>query len=130
MANIEEVKALVEEYQFKYRHPTLERFAFLDKYYLKTDNPVCTPLAEKNGVYVILKENSIIYIGKSSSRNKGIWHRIYDHIYSSRRSSWSHEATHYIAWAVPDDSFFEASALEEFLIFRLKDQLPVNKVGM
>ncbi|MFM5138412.1 hypothetical protein [Aeromonas rivipollensis] len=129
MANINDVKAIVKEYEINYRHPKLDPFIYLDEFDLMNDNPACPAEAEKKGVYVIFNGDDIIYIGKSSSQNKGIWHRIVDHIYSSRKSNWASEATHFVAWAVPDDSFFEASALEEFLIFKMKNNLPYNTVG-
>lgn len=42
---------------------------------------------------------------------------------------WSLPPTHFVGWAVPRESFFEASALEEFLIDVMRDSLPDNKVG-
>lgn len=129
MITLDKVKILVQEYQVKYRNPSQEPFDYIEHCDLITENPECPKLAARKGVYVIMKDDYVLYIGKSSAQRKAIWHRIFDHIYSSRPSSWANEATSFVGWAVPDDSFFEASALEEFLIFKLGNNLPNNRVG-
>ncbi|CAG8999840.1 MAG: hypothetical protein CENE_01823 [Candidatus Celerinatantimonas neptuna] len=129
MITLDKVKDLVREYQTKYRNPALKPFDYIERFNLVTKTPVCPELAAKKGVYVILQNDTVLYIGKSSAQKKAIWHRIVDHMYSSKPSSWAKDATHFIGWAVADDLFFEASALEEFLIFKLRDSLPNNCVG-
>lgn len=130
MKQIEILKQLIKEYDEKFRHPSLEKFAFIEPYHFPAINPVCSPLAAKKGVYIIFnKLDQIIYIGKSSAQKKAVWHRIYDHIYSSKKSYWYSDASYFCGWAVPDESFFEATALEEYLIFKLRESLPNNRIG-
>lgn len=129
MAKLNDIMDLVREYEFKIRHPDLEPFTFIDKFDLKVKDPVCPVDAARSGVYAIFSGEDLIYIGKSSSRKKAIWHRIVNHIFSSKKSVWYSEATHFVGWAVPDESPFEASALEEFLISRFKKDLPNNRIG-
>ena len=127
---LDDIKKLVIEYESKYRNPSLEPFIFIEKFNLVTENPKCPPIAAKKGVYAIFnKDDEIIYLGKSSAQKKAIWHRINDHIYSAKKSAWFSEPRYFCGWAVPDESFFEASALEEFLIFKLRNKLPNNRVG-
>jgi hypothetical protein len=49
-----------------------------------------------------------------------------DFTYGGSKYTWTKEPTHFVAWGIPDESFFEASALEEFLIDRLQNELPDN----
>jgi len=128
MATLEDVQSLVTFYEKTYRHPDLAPFDFINPVKLG-ENPICPPKAARSGVYIIFSGKELLYIGKSSSKNKAIWHRIVDHIYSNRKSKWYAEATHFVGWAVLDDSPFEASALEEFLIFKLRNTLKYNTVG-
>ena len=129
MAKLNDLMDLVRDYESKIRHPDLERYTFIDKFDLRAKDPVCPVDAARSGVYAIFSDEDLIYIGKSSAHNKAIWHRIVDHIFSTKKSVWWSEATHFVAWAVPDESRFEASALEEFLIYRLKKELPNNRLG-
>ncbi|MDW3058299.1 hypothetical protein [Vibrio sp. 1978] len=129
MARLDDLIELVDEYQVRFRHPDMMPFTFVPEFDLNVIDPVCPVNAAKKGVYVIFCGERVIYIGKSSAQKKAIWHRIVDHIYSSKKSKWSDQATHFVAWAVPDETFFEASALEEFLIYRLKSELPNNRIG-
>jgi hypothetical protein len=87
-------------------------------------------------VYAIFSGNELIYLGKASLQDLG--YRVGSYfVYSKDRQSaiprnghtWSKPPTSIVTWAVPRDLFFEASALEEFLIFNLKEQLPDNTIG-
>lgn len=135
MTNFQDVEKLVEEFERKYRGNNLKPFELLDKYKFGCKLS-CPPLAAKRGVYAIFCGDELLYIGKASSPNSAIWHRIYKHIefdndfnYVGVRGTWSKIPTHFIGWAVPDESPFEASALEEFLIYQLSNELPDNRVG-
>ena len=132
MSDLEELTKFVEQYESTYRGANLEPFQFVERYDLNSGMP-CPPLAAKRGIYAIFSDEQLLYIGKSSAKKKAIWHRIVDHFRLGMKTKptakWSATPTHFVAWAVPDDSFFEASALEEFLIDRMKDKLPDNRVG-
>jgi len=132
MADFEKLNALVAEYQKTYRAANLHPFEFIEPYELDSNEP-CPVNAAKRGVYAIFSGDELIYIGKSSSPNRAIWHRIVDHFQFNynkpRKTKWSKEPTHFVGWAVPDESFFEASALEEYLIYKLKSELPDNVIG-
>ncbi|MDC5806563.1 hypothetical protein OPW36_05530 [Vibrio europaeus] len=78
----------------------------------------------------------MLYIGKASLQDLG--YRLSSYfVYSGDRQSavpkkghtWSKQPTSVVTWAVPREYFFEATALEEYLIFNLKDHLPDNTVG-
>jgi hypothetical protein len=43
--------------------------------------------------------------------------------YTRAKGVWFKEPTHFVAWAIPDESFFEASALEEYLIYKQKGKV-------
>ena len=135
MATFQDVETLVKEFEGRYRGNNLPPFELLDKYEFGCKLS-CPPLAARRGVYAIFCDEKLLYIGKASSPNSAIWHRIYTHInfddnfdYIGVRGTWSLKPSHFIGWAVPDESFFEASALEEFLIYQLRDELPDNRVG-
>uniref|UniRef100_UPI001BE3D448 hypothetical protein n=2 Tax=Vibrio anguillarum TaxID=55601 RepID=UPI001BE3D448 len=76
------------------------------------------------------------YIGKASWQQLGYRLGSYFRYSIDRKSGipkkndvWSKPPTHLITWAVPDELFFEASALEEYLIFKLGSLLPDNVLG-
>lgn len=131
----EKLFELISYYQNKYRAKDLPEFEFVEQYDFGCQRP-CPPLAARQGVYAIFSGEELLYIGKASSPKSAIWHRIYQHIefdndfnyVGTRNKSWSKKPTHFIGWAVPKESFFEASALEEFLIHALRDGLPDNRI--
>ena len=87
------------------------------------------------GVYRMLDaESRVLYVGKASQQAIGYrlssYFKKVDGICSiAQGHSWSSPPTHVVTWAVPDLMFFEASALEEYVIHQLKDELPDNTVG-
>lgn len=146
MATIKDIEYLVKRFSEKYRHPDLPEINQSPIYSLKCQLetkikadlfwPDTWPNCEKRGVYAIFSEDELLYIGKASLQNLGSRLSCY-FIYSKDRLSgipkkehiWSKTPTNIVTWAVPDGCFFEASALEEFLIFNLKHELPDNVLG-
>ena len=65
----------------------------------------------------------LLYIGKASM-NRSLGYRLYDHFVGGRacapRADWLLPARFVINIAVPKESPFEAPAIEEFLIRKLK----------
>lgn len=135
MTNLESVRKLVEDYERHYRGPDLSPLEYVEEYRFGCGMP-CPELAARQGVYAIFSEENLLYIGKASSPNSAIWHRIYQHIkfdenyayLGPSKKTWTILPTHFIGWAVPKDSFFEASALEEYLIHSLSAELPYNRI--
>jgi hypothetical protein len=91
---------------------------------------------DRKGIYGIFHHRTLLYIGKASQQTLG--HRLGDYFrYGSEKyicvtnpkHTWSKEPTHVITWAVPDEMFFEASALEEFLIYELSELVCDNTLG-
>ena len=135
MANFHDLENLVKKFESTFRGNGLNSFELLDKYVFGSKLG-CSALAARRGVYAIFSEDELLYIGKASSTNSAIWHRVNKHIildkeceYVGVRGNWSKRPTHFIGWAVPDESPFEASALEEFLIYQLRNELPDNSIG-
>jgi hypothetical protein len=133
MANLARLKDLVREFEEKYRGSGLEPFIFVDEYRLGCEEPWPIITTTHKGVYGIFSNNDLLYIGKVTGKTRVICHRMNDYFkipedfsYEGPKDNWSQEPTHFVAWGVPDDSFFEASSLEEFLIEKLKNELPDN----
>lgn len=135
----------VDEYVKKYRKGSLPPLQISDLYALypaKTGGagsgwPGKYPYADSPGVYLMFDEDEkLLYIGKASMSNR-LGGRIssyfkYDDDGKTCRpvhTQWSNPPHYIVAIAVPDESPFEAPAIEEFLIGEFKDQLPDNKLG-
>lgn len=96
--------------------------------------PETWPLSHRRGIYAIFSHEELLYIGKASQQALGFrlssyFKQVEGKCVIAPGHSWSSEPTHVVTWAVPEDMFFEASALEEFIIDRLKHELPDNTVG-
>ena len=146
MATLEDIDKLVLCFSSKYRRAELPQINRSEIYSLFTDEskvpnaklywPDKWPNCSERGVYAIFSDSELLYIGKSSLQDLGSRLGSY-FVYSSDRQSgvpksghtWSKPPTSIVTWAVPKEIFFEASALEEFLIFNLKNQLPDNRIG-
>ncbi len=95
--------------------------------------PETWPHNDRRGVYAILSAIEVLYVGKASLSPIGARLSSYFRYGPNRECQtysnhvWSSVPTHVVAWAVPDDRFFEASALEEYLI-RILDP-PDNTTG-
>jgi len=93
------------------------------------------PLGDRRGIYAIFSNEVLLYIGKASAQDIG--YRLYDYFkkgangecVTNKNHTWTSEPTHIVTWAVPDNLFFEASGLEEFLIDSFSDELPDNTQG-
>ena len=146
MATLEDIDNLVLRFSHEYRRSELPPIRRSEIYSLFTDKikvpnaklywPETWPNCSERGVYAIFSDNDVLYIGKASLQDLG--YRIGSYfVYSSDRQSavpkkghtWSAPPTSIVTWVVPKELFFEASALEEFLIFNLKNLLPDNTVG-
>ena len=98
--------------------------------------PAVWPNADARGVYAIFSHEKLLYIGKASQQALG--NRLSSYFQYGKTKSicitnpqhnWSSKPTHVVTWAVPKEMFFEASALEEYLINELKNELPDNTAG-
>nr|WP_075519029.1 GIY-YIG nuclease family protein [Moritella viscosa]SHO17593.1 Putative uncharacterized protein [Moritella viscosa] len=96
--------------------------------------PETWSLSHRRGIYAIFSHEKLLYIGKASQ--KALGYRLSSYFKTDNNKcvvapnhTWSSQPTHVVTWAVPENMFFEASALEEFLIDYFKDELPDNTVG-
>jgi hypothetical protein len=129
MAKKDEVLKQVDFYENKYRNCNLERFKISELYDLfpdkttehKIDNSWPKPWthSSKAGVYLFLDENlEVVYIGKSNQFGYRFGsYFAYDEEKKCRiKHSWKTFPRFVITIAVPDDSKFECTALEEYLL--------------
>lgn len=133
MANLSQLRDLVSEYEAKYRVPNSEPFKYVEPYELGCGQFWPEVTTTHRGVYGIFSNETLLYIGKVTGRTRVICHRMNDYFeirgdfsYRGAKHNWSQTPTHFVAWAVPHETFFEASSLEEFLIERLQSELPDN----
>ena len=144
MATVEDLKGKIEEYKGKYRKKGLPDIEESEVYGLCRDIPFngkiptnCWPEkwphTDRRGIYAIFSHERLLYVGKASQQDIGYRLSSYFQYGEGRKCvpvhKWSSPPTHVMVWAVPDDMFFEASALEEFIIHQLKDDLPDNTAG-
>ena len=117
--------ACVEEMNSKYPRPGIPRLELSAPYDL-TDVSGNWPNSGVPGVYVFLKDDSVLYIGKSDG---GLGYRLIAHISAdaTQRDDKARDATHLITIGIPEENYFEAAAIESFLIGRLNP--PRNKAG-
>ena len=147
MATLKDIDKLISQYCTKYRKTDLPTIVRSEIYSLSSDKskvadakiywPDTWPNCNERGIYAIFSSSELLYIGKASLQDLG--YRLGSYfIYSEDRLSaipksghiWSKQPTSIVTWRVPREIFFEASALEEFLIFNLKDHLPDNRIGV
>ncbi|PNH84121.1 hypothetical protein C1M56_20560 [Vibrio diazotrophicus] len=133
MVNLEQLKSLVSEFEAKYRGVNLEPFKYVEPYTLGCKVFWPEVMTTHRGVYAIFHKDELLYIGKVTGKSRVLCHRMIDYFiirddfsYAGSKYQWTKEPTHFAAWGVPHDSFFEASALEEFLINKLQAELPDN----
>ena len=133
MANLQDLKDLVSEFESRYRGANLESFLYVEPYKLGCKEFWPSVMTTHKGIYGILHNDELLYIGKVTGKTRVLCHRMNDYFiirddfsYGGTKENWTQSPTHFVAWGVPEDSFFEASALEEFLIDRLKEELPDN----
>lgn len=146
MTGLETLSAKIDEYQAKFRHPSMPPICQSPIYDLTKNQrtetttdapgwPETWPHNNRRGIYAIFSSGTLLYIGKASFQSIGYRLRSYFRYGPDRTCvsvqghCWTSEPTHVVAWAVPDETFFEASALEEYLIHELGDDLPDNTTG-
>lgn len=139
MAGVNDVNAKVVEYSEKYRHPDMPPICISKIYSLEVNDEYCWPDTwphnSRRGIYAIIGSGNVLYIGKASQQWIGKRLSSYFRYGPNRECitcpghTWSEKPTHVIAWAVPVDTPFEASGLEEFVIRELAAELPDNALG-
>ncbi|MEV3836430.1 hypothetical protein [Aeromonas allosaccharophila] len=147
MATLHDIEKYIELYSLNIRNQHLPPIIRSNIYSLQGEQyqstmkatvfwPDTWPHNDKYGVYAIFSDEQVLYIGKASQNYIG--YRLTSHFrYSNDKKSgipknaakWSKPPTHIVAWSVPESSFFEASSLEEYLIYALRDDLPDNRIG-
>lgn len=133
MENLSKVKELIIEYSEKYRNPNLSKYKVSDLYDLfpnektvhevKHKWPDVWPFCSSAGVYIILDiDLNILYIGKAShfGYRLGSYFMYDENKNCMLKDSWKGNPRFVVTIAVPDDSKFECSSLEEFLILKIK----------
>lgn len=133
LADLSKLIDLVSEFERKYRGPDLEPFKYVPPYELGCREFWPDVMTTHKGVYAIFGGNELLYVGKVTGKTRVLCHRMNDYFiirddfsYGGSKYDWTKEPTHFAAWGVPHESFFEASALEEFLIDQLQNELPDN----
>ncbi|MFV0211427.1 GIY-YIG nuclease family protein [Empedobacter falsenii] len=130
--NIAEGLELVEQFKHQFRNPNLEDFEVSPIYDLFPDtntNPQFQKWPEeyqhngRYGVYFILdSEDTIIYIGKANNIGKRLGNYFK---YDSNKNceiiheNWSKKPKYLLTVAVPNKTWFECLALEEYLIWEI-----------
>lgn len=137
----------VRAYQERYRSPVLVPFKIAAPYDLFPERDICSFSYQQKwpdswlypmraGVYAFFSEDAkLLYVGKASFRSS-ISARLatYCGYQEGRRSpcklsnQWKSSPRYVAIVAVPEETRFEASALEEYLISKL--QPPENSVGL
>lgn len=147
MVTLDDVRKRISDYCFIYRKEGLPPIQESPIYILnenykgqpcesETRWPGIYPLADKYGVYAIFGVSNLLYIGKASLQPIGNRLSTYFRYAENKKDcitnpqhTWSAPPTHVVVWAVPDEMPFEASALEEYLIFSFKGYLSDNRIG-
>lgn len=130
------VHEAIRFYNADFRHPKLKPLAVSDLYALFPDElsvphtgpkwPDPWPNADGPGVYLVFARNmELVYVGKSTS---SLNVRVSSYFRYSRDGTrrcelkweWRHTPCYIAIIAVDKDKFFEASALEEYLIDRMQ----------
>jgi hypothetical protein len=147
MHTLRDVQRELAEYERRYRHPDQLPLTISGLYDLFPGQPTPAsalterrwpqtwPNADGRGVYLVFDhELSLRYIGKASMRSS-IGARLGTYFgYAEDRSckilhtGWRVQPRFLVTVAVPDETPWEAPAIEEYLIKRL--QPPDNSVGM
>jgi len=145
MANLAQLKKAIDKYSDDFRRDDVEQLVQSEVYSLDESVdirstspslywPATWPLSHCRGVYAIFSHEELLYIGKASQQALGYrlssyFRKVEGKCAIAPGHSWSSQPTHVVTCAVPENMFFEASALEEFLIDTFKKELPDNTVG-
>jgi hypothetical protein len=129
---LDSLKVALKEYQETYRHPNLPHLECSELYALfpeettplaKTYWPATWPHCGRAGVYLIYtKTGKLLYVGKAwvIGRRLSNYFQYEGQTKTCRIVDDWRESPMYVAVvAVPNESVFEAAALEEFLIRKL-----------
>ena len=141
MVTLNNINDAIERYEDNFRHPNLDRIEQSEIYKLSPLDgeygwSETYPLGHRCGVYAICCNSEVLYIGKASQQP--LSHRLSSYFrYSEDRinfavnknHNWSKTPTSIVTWAVPDNSPFEATSLEEYLLSKFVSDLPDNKLG-
>jgi hypothetical protein len=143
LSTISDLKDEIENYKNKYRREGLPEFGEINRYALypvEQNNEKEYGWPEKfydcdsPGIYAFLDENDkVLYIGKASMNNL-LGYRLGSYFCYGESDrckpnhQWIRNPFYIITMAVHDDMKFEAAALEEYLISRLRTL--ENKVGV
>jgi hypothetical protein len=145
MANLAQLKKAIDKYAADFRRDDVEKLVQSEIYSLDESVeirstspslywPTTWPLSHCRGIYAIFSHEELLYIGKASQQALGYrlssyFRKVEGKCAIAFGHTWSSQPTHVITYAVPENMFFEASALEEFLIDIFKNELPDNIVG-
>jgi hypothetical protein len=133
-------------YEAEHRHPNRAPFQIGPVVHLFPDTSLTVateetspwtapwPFAERAGVYLIYSvDRQLLYIGKASM-GQSVGKRLYCHFGGNvkecvyNQSGWKPPPRFVVIVAVPEDSPWEAPALEEFLISKLSPKLNVHGI--
>ena len=139
MVTLDDALAAIEQFRLL-RHSSLGRLEVGGKYSLSTRGsagheadqfwPEEWEHADRCGVYLILDVSMrLLYVGKASMGNQ-LWNRLGTYFGGRgkckiKHDQWSDRPEFVVTVAVPEESTWEAPALEEFLIGKLQ---PVDNV--
>ncbi|MBE8232447.1 MAG: GIY-YIG nuclease family protein, partial [Endozoicomonadaceae bacterium] len=139
MANLAQLQQAVNKYTSDFRKNDIEQLVQSEIYSLDRSVdirftypslywPDTWPLSHCRGIYAIFSHEELLYIGKASQQALGYRLSSYFKNIGSKCTiapghTWSSKPTHVVTWSVPENMFFEASALEEFLINYFKKEL-------
>ena len=132
MASKKEALELVEFYEENYRNPKLERFIISGLYDLNPEKEAQLEVESKwpkewlnngkAGVYFFLDENlEVAYIGKSNhfGYRFGSYFEYDENKNCKTKHTWKTNPSFVLTVAVPDESKFECTGLEEFLLSKI-----------
>jgi len=131
MNGLKELDEVIEYMNTNYPRPNMVPLVRSEPYSLENDWPSIYPNADSPGVYVFFDHSmNLLYIGKASC-GADIGSRLDKYIeygpdnkYKFKQDKVKYSATRFLATiSVPDYRSFEAPAVEEFLIKRLKPPL-------
>jgi hypothetical protein len=130
MQGLKELKAVLDEFNKNYPRPNMPELEISEVYDLDTDWTNSYPNASLPGIYVIFdEEGCLLYIGKASRKNV-IGRRLSAYFGHDDKGGWKlHKPDEWKSYGklkyiitipLPVDRAFEAPAIEEYLITRLK----------
>jgi hypothetical protein len=128
MSTLKDARDAIDEYQRRFRRDDANRLEVSDPYDLEADwRSKNSPNATRAGVYLFLDQaQQLLYVGKASWK-RTLGGRLYNYFRTEadggcriRHEGWSSRPKYVLTVAVPEDMPFEAPALEEYLVAKLK----------